>query len=308
MGSRLNNLYYQIKPLIPRRVQTLLRQRLVSVKRRACADIWPIDKDAGHPQAGFSGWPDNKRFALVLTHDVDSVKGYDRCRQLIKLEEDRGFRSTFNFLAKSYNVAGELRQYLAENGFEVGCHGLNHDGKLYKSREIFMERAVEINRFLKEWNAVGFRSPSMHSNLEWIHDLAIEYDSSTFDTDPFEPYAGGVRTVFPFIVRKKSGGNGYVELPYTLPQDFTVFVMMRERNIDIWKAKLDWLAENNGMALLNTHPDYMNFGSERHAEEYPAGYYADFLDYIKNRYKGQYWHVLCKDMAHFWKADSGVKP
>jgi hypothetical protein len=38
---------------------------------------------------------------------------------------------------------------------------------------------------------------------------------------------------------------------------------MREKNIDIWKRKLDWIVENEGMALLITHPDYMNFGSGR---------------------------------------------
>jgi len=33
----------------------------------------------------------------------------------------------------------------------------------------------------------GFSLPSMHHNLEWIGELDIEYDASTFDTDPFEP-------------------------------------------------------------------------------------------------------------------------
>ena len=98
----------------------------------------------------------------------------------------------------------------------------------------------------------------MHHNLEWIHDLDIEY-ASTFDTDPFEPQSDGVGTIFPFWVSGNSNQKGYVELPYTLPQDFTLFILMKEKNIDIWKQKLDWIAENGGMALVNTHPDYMNF-------------------------------------------------
>jgi hypothetical protein len=48
--------------------------------------------------------------------------------------------------------------------------------------------------------------------------------------------------------------RGYVELPYTLPQDFTLFTVMREKDIDIWKKKLDWIVEKGGMALLITHP------------------------------------------------------
>ena len=36
-------------------------------------------------------------------------------------------------------------------------------------------------------------------------------------------------------------------------------------------------------------------------EEYPADYYREFLEYVKEKYKGQYWHVLTRDMARFWK-------
>jgi len=36
-------------------------------------------------------------------------------------------------------------------------------------------------------------------------------------------------------------------------------------------------------------------------EEYPADYYVEFLEYVKEKYKGQYWHVLTREMARFWK-------
>ena len=38
-------------------------------------DIWPIDKNAGKPPEGWTGWPDGKKFALVLTHDVETAEG-----------------------------------------------------------------------------------------------------------------------------------------------------------------------------------------------------------------------------------------
>jgi len=37
---------------------------------------------------------------------------------------------------------------------------------------------------------------------------------------------------------------------------------MKEKNINIWKHKLDWVASKGGMAFLNTHPDFMNFNGE----------------------------------------------
>jgi hypothetical protein len=297
----LTRIYYAVRPLVPRWLQILFRRRIVLLKRELCKNIWPIDEKAAVPPESWSGWPEGKQFALVLTHDVDTAKGHEQCRQLMKLERDLGFRSSFNFVPERYAVSSELRHYLTGHGFEVGVHGLYHDGKLYDSREIFQSRAIRINQYLHEWNAVGFRSPSMQHNLEWIHDLEIEYDASTFDTDPFEPQSDGVQTIFPFIVSGGRGAKGYVELPYTLPQDFTLFVLMGEEDIDIWKKKLDWIVECGGMALINTHPDYMHFAEGGSGEEeYPSKHYEDFLHYVKSQYQGRYWHALPRDMAHFW--------
>jgi hypothetical protein len=221
------------------------------------------------------------------------------------LETGLGFRSSFNFVPERYRVSAQVRHMLITNGFEVGVHGLNHDGKLYRSREIFQERAQKINGYLKEWNAVGFRSPAMHHNLEWICGLGIEYDASTFDVDPFQPQTDGVGTLFPFRVSGNLDREGYVELPYTLPQDFDLFILMKEENTDIWRQKLDWIASQGGMALLITHPDYMSFdGGKRRLEEYPADYYAEFLRYASTKYGDQYWHALPKEVASFVRSQS----
>jgi hypothetical protein len=296
-----NKIYYSIKPLIPRSLQIALRRRVVSRQRLLYKDIWPIDERTGKSPEGWTGWPENKQFALVLTHDVDTENGQDKCWKLAEMEKEIGFCSSFNFVPERYNVSYELREILARNGFEIGVHDLNHDGKLYKSENIFKERAERINRYLKDWKAVGFRSGSMHSNLEWIHDLDIKYDASTFDTDPFEPYPDGAGTIFPFWVSSNSSESRYIELPYTLPQDFTLFVLMKEKNVDIWKKKLDWIVEHGGMALLNIHPDYMNFsGDKLGLEEYPATYYQAFLEYVKYKYEGLYWHVLPGEIASYF--------
>lgn len=285
----------------------MLRRKVVLRKRPLYSDIWPIDHTANKPPDGWLGWPEQKQFALVLTHDVDEAIGHEKCLELMRIEKELGFRSSFNFVPERYKVSSELRDYLSRNGFEVGVHGLYHDGKLYNSRKIFQERAIRINQYLKEWKAVGFRSPAMHHNLAWIHDLNIEYDASTFDTDPFESQSEGVGTIFPFWVAGASGQNGYVELPYTLPQDFTLFVLMKETNINIWKQKIDWIVEHGGMALLNIHPNYMTFdGVTRSIEEYPAEFYVEFLEHVRNNYEGHYWHVLPKDMARFWASSLSI--
>ncbi|MFX0194924.1 MAG: hypothetical protein ACFFCW_02285 [Candidatus Hodarchaeota archaeon] len=282
----------------------------MAIQRSFHGDIWPINEKSQKSPEGWLGWPEKRQFALVLTHDVDTAKGQEKCHQLLELEERSGFRSSFNFVPEGYShgVSSELLQYLTSNGFEIGVHGLYHDGKLYKSRTHFRKRSVRINQYLQKWKSVGFRSPSMHHNLAWLHDLKIEYDSSTFDTDPFEPQSEGVSTIFPFWVRGNSCRKGFVELPYTLPQDFTLFVLLKEKNIDVWKRKLDWIAEHGGMALLNTHPDYMNFCARRRSiEEYSANYYREFLEYVKSKYEGKYWHVLPMQIARFWQKTIIIK-
>ena len=287
---------------MPRRLQILLRRALINLRLPSYRNIWPIDPQSAKPPEGWSGWPDGKKFALVITHDVDTQKGHDNCHLLAELEERLGFRSSFNFVAEDYQISNELINSLKAKGFEIGSHSIHHTNP-FKSEKHFQENAIKINHYLKKWNAVGFRSPSMYHHLEMIHNLNIEYDASTFDTDPFEPQPDGVGTIFPFWVSGNNNQKGYVELPYTLPQDFLLYILMRQKSIDIWKKKLDWIAENGGIALFNSHPDYMNFNSASHYEKFPVEYYEEFLIYIKTKYENQYWHALPRDIARFWSTN-----
>jgi len=261
--------------------------------------IWPINPNTRTAPLWWSSWPEGKQFALILTHDVETNIGHDRCRELAELEKNLGFRSAFYFVPERYEVLADLRKYLVHEGFEVGIHGLKHDGKLYLSRKIFLKRAKRINHYIKEWQAEGFRSPAMHRNLDWIHDLNIKYDLSTFDTDPFEPQPDGVNTIFPSVV--KNNKSQYVEMPYTLSQDSTLFLMLEEKNIEIWKKKLDWIVERGGMALTITHPDYMDFQNKnKKMNEYPVKLYKEFLEYISTEYRNQFWNVLPRELTTFW--------
>ncbi len=299
----LRNFYYNVRPFFPRWLLTKFKKKRMTKLTARYKEVWPIQITASEKPPLWKGWPQGKRFALVLTHDVESAASEKKCYELAELEKQLGFRSSFNLVPREFSHCDSLRDYLVGEGFEIGVHGLFHDGKLYKSRAIFLKRAGHINMYLKRWNSVGFRSPSMHHNLNWMHDLEIEYDASTFDTDPFEPQPDEVDSIYPLWIQKSCEQAGYIELPYTLPQDSTLFIFMEHNNIDVWKKKLDWIAENGGMALVNTHPDYMHFGNDRaNTYEYPVEFYTTFLKYIMSKYNGSYWHILPREMARFWKS------
>ena len=148
----------------------------------------------------------------------------------------------------------------------------------------------------------------MPHQLDWLHDLNVLYDASTFDTDPFEPQTNGSHTIFPFVVKPPEGvkRQGYVELPHTLPQDSTLFLLLREKTAAIWKRKLDWIASKGGLALVNIHPDYIDFQGGRISNTtYPSGLLDDFLEYIVTNYQNEYWNPLARDLA-VWFRDQGT--
>ena len=295
-----NRLYYRVKPYLPWRLRMAARRILAQRLRRINSATWPINEAAGKIPAHWPGWPDGKKFALVLTHDVEGAHGLAKCRELMQLEKSLGFRSSFNFIPEGdYRVTAELRAELAQNGFEVGVHDLRHDGKLYWNREVFAENARSINGYLEKWGAHGFRSGFMLHDRDCLHELEIEYDASTFDTDPFEPQPEGSNTIFPFWVARP--GGGYVELPYTLAQDSTMFLVLEETSPDIWKKKLDWIVQRGGMALVNVHPDYVSFGGKLKASEYPSAFYAEFLRHVAEKYGQDYWPALPHEVASWYR-------
>ena len=302
----MNIFYYQVKPFLPRALRVLIRRRMARRKRAASCEIWPIDERAARVPEGWPGWPGGKRFGVVLSHDVEGPTGVAKCRDLARLEARAGFQSSFNFIPEGgYRVTRELREELGRQGFEVGVHDLRHDGHLYRSRAEFAANAKRINLYLKEWGACGFRSGFMLHNLDWIADLDVAYDASTFDTDPFEPQPDGARTIFPFW-GPRPNGTGYVERPYTLAQDSTLFIYLQERTIEVWKRKLEWVAARGGMALVNVHPDYMCFGGgETPRYEFQTSLYEELLAHIRDQYDGQYWHGLPREVARFVRAARG---
>ena len=306
--SRPKRLYYALRPVLPEGIRPLLRRAFLTRQRTGVALDWPVEdryvryqfelmrqalmvaQRASVPAIHF--WPQGKQFAFVLTHDVESQRGHDFVRELVALEEKYGFRSAFNFVPQCYQVDSRLRGELRERGFEVGVHGLKHDGKLYASYATFCDRAQRINDYLQEWQAIGFRSPMTHRHPMWMQALNVEYDSSFFDTDPFEPIPGGTMSIWPYTLGR------FIELPYTLSQDHTLMVTLAERSPKLWLEKVAFIAQHSGLALLNAHPDYLLVPKH-------LAIYESFLQQMQSL--SGYWHALPRNVARWWRWRASVK-
>ena len=301
--------YYQLKPFLPRSLRTLGRRYYRQNQESHFPLKWPIEDRYVRfqfqclasvlEQRGLNSipyvnfWPAGHRYAFVLTHDIEEEQGTTFVEAVADLEERYGFRSVFNFVPERYPIDMGLLRDLKQRGFEIGVHGLKHDGKLFSSHSLFEHRAAKINQYLHEWGAVGFRTPFTHRNPQWMQALDVEYDLSFFDTDPHEPLPGGTMSIWPFQLGK------FMELPYTLTQDNTLANILHAQTAALWTDKVDFLAQWHGMVLVNTHPDYLR-------AQQCWTLYEDLLKDMKER-EG-YWHALPRDVARWWQQRMQFEP
>src|ERR1043166_5669429 len=79
--SRLSMLrlraFYAVKHLVPRAIQIYLRRRRSRYLLANHLHEWPVDLTANGKPRGWQGWPNQRKFALVLTHDVESARGVE---------------------------------------------------------------------------------------------------------------------------------------------------------------------------------------------------------------------------------------
>lgn len=291
--SPLQKGYYRLaRPVIPLFLRQWLQSRYA--RRRECRDrfIWPdlVDLVRSNEEMwekfAASQYPGVYKTAIVLTHDVETQRGFDFIPKVIELERAYGFRGSWNLVPHKYELRREITDFITATGNEIGIHGFNHDGTLYFSKKRFSERSVFINKALEHYGAVGFRSPQVHRNLKWLQALSILYDASCFDYDPYQPVPGGTGSIWPFMAGK------FVELPYTIPQDHVLFYMLRKKSIAIWRNKAKWVADNHGMILTLTHPDYLR--DKDHLK-----LYEEFLAYLNELPVA--WRCLPREIAEWYQ-------
>jgi hypothetical protein len=297
--------YYRARPFLPRNVQMGIRRSFSRVQSRTQFPRWPIETAlhdlyellfgliasvTARPIPYIGPWPRRWSWALVLTHDVEAQVGYDNLSELLGIERELDYRSSWNFVPQNrYVVEKKLVESLTDEGFEIGVHGLYHDGRDLSSAATLRRRLPAIRAYAELWRAVGFRSPATLRSAELMPLLGFDYDSSYSDTAPFEPQAGGCCTWLPYML-----GN-LVELPITVVQDHTLFELLEHRDATVWLEKARFLRQRGGMALFLTHSDYV-------ANGYMVDSYRRVLEEFADDQTA--WKALPREVSDWWRRRS----
>ncbi len=201
-------------------------------------------------------WPKKKKYAIILSHDIDTSQGMSLLPAILSVEEKAGLRSTNFFVGNYYKLNHVFLTKMQERGHEVACHGDKHDYLLpYLTKEEIRQRMEKCNLFLKKYDIAGFRAPSLliSESLDQVNESFFSYDSSVTDTELFMPdsnYSGSC-SVFPFFKGK------LLRIPITLPMDSSLLFLgySPEKVLEVWREKLKLIKEIGGVAMLVTHSE-----------------------------------------------------
>ena len=305
-------LYYFLRPILPVRV----RKHLQRIRLKGWDSIpfprWPVDfaveslMEQTLSMVLRSGrveripfiwfWPHGALSGAIMTHDVEAAAGLDFVPKLMDLDDSFNIKSAFQVVPEvRYEAGKSFVDNVRARGFEVNVHDLNHDGSLYLEKKEFLRRAALINRYLKEFATEGFRAGAMYRNQDWYQAFNFSYDMSVPNVAHLEPQRGGCCTVMPYFIGK------ILELPLTTIQDYSLFHILGDYSIDLWKLQVDLILKRNGLISFIVHPDYV---IDKRARQVYAGLLQHL---VQLRDEHNIWIALPSDVNRWWRNRSQMK-
>jgi hypothetical protein len=303
----LKSIYYRLRPFMNRTMRVGVQKVRAANWEKRSFPQWPVDttvdniherllllalEASGIDKLPFIWfWPDGARGCVSMTHDVETAAGRDFCTQLMDIDDSFDLRSSFQVVpTERYQVTSKYLNSIRARGFEICVQDLNHDGRLFDNREEFVRRVSMINYYGRQFGASGFRSAILYRNLDWYQDLDFSFDMTVPNVAPLDPQRGGCCTVMPYFI------GDVLEIPLTTVQDYTLFHLLNERSIKLWKIQLDKILSKNGLASFLVHPDYI-------IEPETQAVYRELLAELKEmRRSHALWAALPGDINRWWRA------
>jgi hypothetical protein len=308
----VHKFYYFIRKCLPFRVRRQLQRIYFRDWKELVFPAWPVDftvdtlheeifrlllEASGAKKLPFIWfWPEASPSCLIMTHDVETRAGRDFTFKLMDLDASYGVKASYQVIPEMrYEVSDSYISEIRSRGCEFNIHDLNHDGHLYSEREEFARRAAGINRYVHRHNSRGFRAGAMYRKQDWYDLFEFSYDMSVPNVAHLEPLRGGCCTVMPYFIGK------IVELPLTTVQDYSLFHILNDYSIDLWRQQFALIRERNGLISFLTHPDYL-------VERRALDVYQTLLDYIRQMIAHEkLWATLPGEVDRWWRARNQMR-
>lgn len=298
--------YYAVRPVMPVAVRRHLQRLRFSGWERRAFPAWPVDTTVERLQQGVMKrllqadpsplpfvwfWPEGAPAAAMMTHDVEGPAGEAGCARLMDLDAERGIPSSFQLVpGRDDTPPHGLIETIRARGFEVNLHDLSHDGSLFTDRHRFEALAQAINAFARKLECRGFRSGAMYRRQAWFDAFTFDFDMSVPNVAHLEPQRGGCCTVHPYFVGR------LVELPLTTTQDYTLFHILGDYSLDLWRRQIAAIVGHAGLVSFIAHPDYLT-GPR------PTRVYLQLLDLLRSLREEQgIWLASPGDIEAWWRA------
>jgi hypothetical protein len=312
-GQLLRDAYYILRPLTPPPIRTQIQRLYYRNWRHIGFPAWPVDfsvdrifqsllslllrSNPGKEIPFIWFWPDALSSCAVMTHDVETEAGRSFCPQLMDMDDSFCIKSAFQVIPeRRYRVTESFLDGFRVRGHEINVHDLNHDGRLFRNRQTFVERARKINGYARAWGARGFRAGAMYRHAEWLKDLDVLYDMSVPNVAHMEPQRGGCCTVMPYFL-----GDRLLELPLTATQDFALFHVLQQNTLDHWKDQIARISAEHGLISFIVHPDYITRPCEQKL-------YTELLAHLSElRTRERLWITLPGAVNDWWRKRAAMR-
>src|SRR2546427_11913316 len=89
-----------------------------------------------------------------------------------------------------------------------------------------------------------------------------------------------------------------LELPLTTIQDYSLFHILNDYSIELWKRQIDSITEKHGLASFLVHPDYV-------IEKRARTTYQALLEHLAQmREERKLWIALLREVDRWWRERS----
>lgn len=305
-SSALARIYYFLRPALPVGLRRHLQRFHLRGWEKLLFPRWPVDCSVDNlleqlmllsvraaeiermPFIWF--WPEGSSSCAIMTHDVETEVGRNFCPTLMDIDDSFEIKASFQIIPEErYDVTPEFLRSISQRGFELVVHDLNHDGQLFSDRKQFLERAVRINSYGREYGADGFRAGVLYRKQLWYDALEFSYDMSVPNVAHLDPQRGGCCTVMPYFL------GDVLEIPVTTVQDYTLFNILRDYSTSLWEQQMDIIMGKHGCMNFIVHPDYVKKPRE-------LGVYKELLKRLTRvRKERAVWVTTPGEVSRWWR-------